>query len=165
MTHQAFQPQTTASSPNAGSSAWARPSPYDGSIANNPLPPANLGAARHPSFSGGGLSPLGPGQPGSPPIEPLSLFGNFSPFASPSRSAGLPLPVPSHNAGASPSLQHPQTASPASASTLRSDLSPSSAPFVSKSPQKPPGLSLSPTGVLPPSATRNVGRQKQHGFG
>lgn len=161
MTHQAFQPQTTLNSSNAGSSAWARPSPFEGSIANNPLPPVSLGAARHPSFSSGGLSPLGPGQPGSPPIEPLSLFGNFSPFASPSRSGALPLPAPSHNAGAtSAPSQHPQTASPA---TAASDLSPSAAAFVSKSPQKPPGLPLS--GVLPPSSTRNVGRQRQHGFG
>lgn len=161
MTHQAYQPQSTVNSPNLGSSAWARPSPFDG-IANNPLPPA--GAARHPSFSGASFSPLGPGQPGSPPIEPLSLFGNFSPFASPSRAGALPLTVPPHNAAASPPSQHPQTASPATAATLLSDLSPSAAAFVSRSPQKPPGLPL-PAGTLPPSATRNVGRERQHGFG
>ncbi|ORY89353.1 hypothetical protein BCR35DRAFT_300502 [Leucosporidium creatinivorum] len=165
MTHQAFQPQATSNSPNAGSSAWARPSPFDGSIANNPLPPAGSNVARHPSFSSGGLSPLGPGQPGSPPLEPLSLFGNFSPFASPSRSAALPLPVPSHNAATSTPSQHPHAASPATAATLLSDLSPSAAAFVSKSPQKPPGLPLSPAGAPPNSSTRNVGRQRQHGFG
>lgn len=109
---------------------------------------------RQPSFSAaapGALSPLGgqqqqpQQQPGSPPIEPLSIFGNFSPFASPSKAPALPLPVPSH--------------SPATAATLLSDLSPSAAAFVSRSPQRP---QAAPLGV-PSSSLRNVARQSQNG--
>jgi hypothetical protein len=142
LTHQAV---SAGASPS--SSLWARPSPLDNTTGSN----SALPTSRHPSFSSGSIvnpSPLGQQLPSSPPRAPLSLFGNFSPFAS--SSPPLPVSTPS---GANNVFAPPN-----------SDLSPSAFPFVSRSPQRPayPGAG---SGSGAASSFNNAPFRQNGGFG